>query len=563
MNLYKYRPKIQKVFTAILPALIVAGLVFGANSYFKERNSENIQPEIRNLTLTETKKDELKELEINQVDQTTYAFKTLDGNLIEIGTERHSPPKPYLKLNKWDNEVSLKVKIPFDTDENPEKIGNKLRYSSDKIDVEFYPKKPEEVTETINGQTFSFKQNEGGGVEFDTILYEKPESNILEFPIETKGLKFYYQPPLYPDHPTWTDTNGDGIADSFRPENVVGSYAVYYETQDKFFKTKEEAEKYKTGKAFHIYRPLAKDSAGNTTWCDLNIDEAKGLLTVTIPQEFLDKAVYPVSIDPTFGYTTVGATTYSTSLNWLEGSVFTSPADARTANSITFWGLNKYSYVTLNAKGVLVLRSNLNIVTNGVGNAVVVSTSGGWFTSSFSTSPSLSANTQYVLSVIADNPIDLKYDTGDTNQGLEDQTNSYASPTNPTDAMFNNRKYSIYCTYTALPAVSTLAATGITKNQATLNGEITNTGGANADECGFEWSITSGSYTNYTTTTCPAGTGTFSATITGLSSGTTYYFRAKAHNLAGWGYGGELSFTTLAEIHLKGGVRLKGGTRLK
>ena len=31
-----------------------------------------------------------------------------------------------------------------------------------------------------------------------------------------------------------------------------------------------------------------------------------GRMTVTVPQNFLDKAVYPVIIDPTFGYATIG-----------------------------------------------------------------------------------------------------------------------------------------------------------------------------------------------------------------------------------------------------------------
>jgi len=42
------------------------------------------------------------------------------------------------------------------------------------------------------------------------------------------------------------------------------------------------------------------------------------------------------------------------------------------------------------------------------------------------------------------------------------------------------------------------------------------------------------------------GMESFSHEITGLSQGTTYYLRAKAHNSSGWGYGSEQSFTTLA-----------------
>ena len=41
-------------------------------------------------------------------------------------------------------------------------------------------------------------------------------------------------------------------------------------------------------------------------WCDLDITD--GELTVTVPEDFLNKASYPVVVDPTFGYTSVGGT---------------------------------------------------------------------------------------------------------------------------------------------------------------------------------------------------------------------------------------------------------------
>jgi len=65
-----------------------------------------------------------------------------------------------------------------------------------------------------------------------------------------------------------------------------------------------------TGKAFHIYRPIAEDALGNKAWCDVHIDKYVDptSLTLTIPQQFLDEAVYPLMIDPDFGYTFIGAT---------------------------------------------------------------------------------------------------------------------------------------------------------------------------------------------------------------------------------------------------------------
>ena len=62
---------------------------------------------------------------------------------------------------------------------------------------------------------------------------------------------------------------------------------------------------YKSGKAFHIYRPKIFDSNDNWVWADLHIEGE--IATITIPQDFLDNAQYPVIVDPTIGYTVIGA----------------------------------------------------------------------------------------------------------------------------------------------------------------------------------------------------------------------------------------------------------------
>jgi hypothetical protein len=91
---------------------------------------------------------------------------------------------------------------------------------------------------------------------------------------------------------------------------------------------------------------------------------------------------------------------------------------------------------------------------------------------------------------------------------------------------------------------TTLNATDITINSATLNGKINGT--ETMTVRGFEWGTQSGNYTDSWTETGTFPPDTFSHTITGLTSGRTYYFRAKAYSDAtGWIYGNELSFTTL------------------
>lgn len=97
------------------------------------------------------------------------------------------------------------------------------------------------------------------------------------------------------------------------------------------------------------------------------------------------------------------------------------------------------------------------------------------------------------------------------------------------------------------PTVSaTAAATGITATGAVSGGTIGSNGGANITANGVCWSTG----TNPTTANSCAGStvvqsGTFTATITGLTPGTTYYLRAYATNSSSTSYGPQQSFTTL------------------
>ena len=74
-----------------------------------------------------------------------------------------------------------------------------------------------------------------------------------------------------------------------------------------------------------------------------------------------------------------------------------------------------------------------------------------------------------------------------------------------------------------VPVVQTEAATGITSNSAVLNGDITSGGASAVTGYGFRWGTDPGSLTN----TLQAGTdnhsGSFSATLTGLTAGTTVF----------------------------------------
>jgi hypothetical protein len=147
----------------------------------------------------------------------------------------------------------------------------------------------------------------------------------------------------------------------------------------------------------------------------------------------------------TFGYTTAGGSYTTVNANEMYGSFFTSPAySGIVAQNVTFRG--RAGSGSVNVKGVLVRHSDLTIVA--IGNPVSISTAINWYTSIFSTPPSLSASTEYVIMLIPSANTRFYYGSGTSSQGHYDSSNSYATPTNPTDAAHNNYQYSIYCSFT-------------------------------------------------------------------------------------------------------------------
>jgi uncharacterized repeat protein (TIGR01451 family) len=101
-------------------------------------------------------------------------------------------------------------------------------------------------------------------------------------------------------------------------------------------------------------------------------------------------------------------------------------------------------------------------------------------------------------------------------------------------------------TYPTGPSATTQAASGVTLNQATLNGSVTPNDAAVS--VSFEYGLTTsyGSSVSATPATLPAGTtaSAVSASLSGLTPGTTYHYRVVASGSAGSSYGADATFTT-------------------
>jgi len=206
---------------------------------------------------------------------------------------------PQIKVKRWDNEVNFSVRLKDDDYPNAtvEYVGEKIKWTKGKREAHLYDLPPKEDDPLL----------EDGGYEFEITLLEKPATNVIEFSIETKGVDCFYQPELTPEQKAVICVGGDEPG-YIQPENVIGSYAIYY----KDVPANYVGEKlYRVGKVCHIFRPKIIDSAGTEVWGELYIDENKKLLTVTIPQDFLNNAVYPVRHAAGFqmGFTGIGGAT--------------------------------------------------------------------------------------------------------------------------------------------------------------------------------------------------------------------------------------------------------------
>lgn len=398
---------------------------------------------------------------LEQINDTTWkeVVRTDPKDRLEviIGDDKQPDFKPQIKIQRWDNEVNYSIRLK-ETEIGLVNINldnEKIIWEKGNITSKFY-----NIPTT--------KVLPDGGYEFQVELAQKPTTNIIEFSLMGKGIKFCYQAPFtekfkdgwserFQKEIVVTETeirDLDGILIGERPENVVGSYAVYC-TEPK--NNWSNGKIYRVGKVGHIYRPKIIDSEGNWTWGTLKIEN--DILSVEIPQKFLDNATYPIkhAAGATFGNTNNGVTRWQGPVDFMWGYP-AAPADGDgTADSITVYTQGNEDWQETGfIKGVLVLKSNLNIVTNGVGDPEAILLGGGpaWETSEFSTAPSITNGTNYIVMAIGTGTGDIVvierwFDDWEVpNAGYEDYANDYVTPTNPTDAEFTDETYSIYCTYT-------------------------------------------------------------------------------------------------------------------
>lgn len=124
-------------------------------------------------------------------------------------------------------------------------------------------------------------------------------------------------------------------------------------------------------------------------------------------------------------------------------------------------------------------------------------------------------------------------------------------------------------TYVSLATVTCQAATNIEETTVTMNGNITATGGGNADDRGFVWwdsffidpgNVAPGGFGWHSHDPGSWGIGAYSDNAGSLTPGTTYVYSAWVHNAAGYSYSGGSSQRFLTKPNEPTGFTATQGT---
>lgn len=354
----------------------------------------------------------------------------------------------------------------FDNINRTDKITNSqsdVRYDGEKVQL-------------ISGSdTDEFYTDKDGRFKWDVVFEKCPESMILEWKRTCSGgLSAYYQDSLeneWRKEPQGVSLE-EYLATHNRPDDVIGSYAIYCDKANNFIKplnVKKEIpvnwkaqieegaaladvnidyyREYKTGKIGHKHRPFVIDSNGKTAWCSLLI--VGNIERVTLPEDFMKSAAYPVRLDPTIGYNTKGGSS-------AEGSTvafftrFTMPENGTITSLTAYTKINasaqfKYSIYT-DKDGV----ENINFLRGTAEGSE--SSYDDWKELSLTSSYDGIASTVYAFGVMSSNSSgSFYYDSGNAGQeGFDYSGKTYAQMwTNCSCAFGGALKFSIYATYTA------------------------------------------------------------------------------------------------------------------
>lgn len=173
-----------------------------------------------------------------------------------------------------------------------------------------------------------------GGHEMAVHLPRRPLSNRLRFGFETNADVF--------EQPAYANRLPDGSTRERSPMGGWRTRPVWVNNSFAFYGRGLQGDyrlcggpNFGAGKIGHLHRSWAMDATGRRAWCHQTIEG--GVLSIDVPWAFLNTAIYPVMVDPTFGYTTAGGSDDNESSYCILFKATSTPS-AGTLDSITVRG---------------------------------------------------------------------------------------------------------------------------------------------------------------------------------------------------------------------------------
>lgn len=376
---------------AVIVLLVMAGVIGGMYGIGTWNTAQDVTgvPGYLSVDVGVNPRSELAVSVMEDTPGVHYQYLKGDAQ-IDLG---NSPTQlnPVGVLSKWDGAAVLSVSLVSDAIAKPASL-----------DLATLAPKGAQVLSAaydadtgINMYLLPNDAESGGGLEYEIVLDRQPTNSTIVLNLASDNLSFAYQPPMTEDYDTFvnmygiegltvTDTtvtqNGEVMA--YRPENVVGSYALFNtETREKFGQ---------------IYRPQLVDAKGDRAWAEQSITGDK--LYIAMPQGFLDNASYPVIVDPSFGMN-VGGTTYATvNANTIttSGLPFYMPGGwtgAPGGSGYAWWLYNNMGGT--NHFGMAIYDSSLNLVVASTGYGLGAS-SPGYSATGYDGNLTLAAGSYYI-----------------------------------------------------------------------------------------------------------------------------------------------------------------------
>ncbi len=275
------------------------------------------------------------------------------------------------------------------------------------------------------------------------MYLEKPTGqDYVIFPLNYEGVKLYKQLPLdkeldlkqYSFVNSTHAVNEKGEIVVYRPENIVNSYAVYSE---------------KTGqKVAHIYRSAVFDAKGQRQYVDMEISKAG--IKVYLPTEWVnDINRYPLTVDPTFGYTTIGSSSTSGNMNRCQFVPFTL-TEAGNVTSINVYLSYETTWITKVKTAIYNQSTNYpdSLLAYSEEKTVSSSINSGpdWLQLSISGGINLDAGTYY-LTLWQEGLVNYYFDSGLNRYHIDSESYSSFPETAWVGMATEDRKVSIYAEY--------------------------------------------------------------------------------------------------------------------